>query len=54
MSFFGKLVTTVYDTATLPASIVKDIFTLGGVTTDSGESSVVKNLKKIEKDIEKL
>jgi hypothetical protein len=51
MSFFGALVRTVVNTATLPVSLVKDVVTLGGACTDE-ESAVVKNLRLLKEEAE--
>jgi hypothetical protein len=49
VSLFGKVVRTVVNTATLPVAVVKDVFTLGGVSRPYGEGSyIVEQLQKIK------
>lgn len=52
MSLFGKIVRTAINTAVLPVAVVKDVVTLGGVSTDNGESYIVGQLKKIKDETE--
>ena len=49
MGLFGKIVATAVNVATLPVAVVKDVFTLGGVST-KGEFSpyIAEKLKQIK------
>lgn len=47
MGLFGKIVKTVINTATLPVSAAKDVFTLGNVAGRGG-SFTVQQLQKIK------
>jgi hypothetical protein len=49
MGLFGKLVATAINVATLPVAVVKDVLTLGGVST-KGEFQpyIVDKLKQIK------
>lgn len=50
MGLFGKLVATAVNVATLPVAVVKDVVTLGGVSTEHGGSYVAQKLKEIKDD----
>lgn len=50
MGLFGKLVATAINVATLPVAVAKDVVTLGGVSTENGESYVVEKLKQIKEE----
>ena len=53
MSFFGKVVRTVVNTATLPVAVAKDVITLGGVSTKGRfESYTEEQLQKIKDEAE--
>lgn len=48
MKLFGQLIRTVVNVAVLPVAVVKDVFTLGGVTTENGKPYTVEQLQKIK------
>jgi len=48
MGFFGKIIATAVNVATLPVAVVKDVVTLGGIATDHRESYIVEKLKQIK------
>ena len=48
MSLFGQFVATVINVATIPVAVVKDVVTLGGVSTDQNESYIVQKLREIK------
>lgn len=50
MSLFGKIVATTINVVTLPAAVVKDIVTLGGISTDQRESYTVQKLKQTKEE----
>jgi hypothetical protein len=52
MGLFGKIVATAINVATLPVAVVKDVVTLGGVSTRSGRSAVVQKLQQIKDEAE--
>jgi len=54
VGFLKQLGKVVVRTATLPASVVKDVVTLGGVNDDSGRVATLEHLKKLSDDIEEL
>lgn len=49
MSLFGKIIATAINVATLPIDVVKDVVTLGGIST-KGEFSpyLAEKLKQIK------
>lgn len=47
MSLFGRLVSTAVNVATLPVAVTKDVFTLGGLSTENG-SYIIQKLKQIK------
>jgi hypothetical protein len=51
MGLFGKIVATAVNVATIPVAVVKDVFTLGGIST-KGEFSpyIAEKLKQIKDD----
>ena len=51
MKLFGQLVRTVVNTALLPVSLTKDVFTLGGALIDD-EPEIVKALKRLKEEAE--
>ncbi len=48
MSLFGAIVRTVVNVATIPAAVVKDVVTLGGVATDQRTPYTVQKLQQIK------
>lgn len=46
MSIFKKLVKGVLDTALTPVEVLKDVVTIGGVSTDQKEPYTARRLKK--------
>lgn len=52
MGFFGKMVKAAIDTASLPVAVLKDMATMGGVTTDQRSPYTIKKFKDIGRDIE--
>jgi hypothetical protein len=48
MKFFGQVVRTIVNTATLPVEVAKDVLTLGGVCTGRQESYTREQLEKIK------
>ena len=48
-----KLFETLWDLATLPVEVVKDVFTLGGSITDEDECYTKQRMKKLDEDLEK-
>lgn len=54
MGFLKQLGKVAIRAATLPASVVKDVVTLGGVNDDSGEVATLEHLKKLSEDIGEL
>ena len=50
MSLFGKIVKTVVNVAELPVAAVKDVLTLGGITTEQDESYTRQQVEKIKED----
>lgn len=54
MGLFGALKKTIratVNTALMPIDIVSDTITLGGASTESGESAVVRRGKKVYRDL---
>lgn len=51
MSLFEKLVKTAVNVATLPAAIVKDVVTMGGIATGH-QSYIAEKLDEIKRDVE--
>lgn len=54
MGLFGSLTKTVFDVATSPIEVVKDVVTLGGCTQGETETYLEKRLKKIDGDMDKI
>ena len=52
MTFFGALVRTVVNTATLPVAVVKDVVTLGGAFDNEGRPHTLDHLEKIKREAE--
>jgi hypothetical protein len=52
MSLFGRIVRTAVNTAVLPVAVVKDVITLGGVSTSNGQPYTVEQLQKIKDEAE--
>jgi len=50
MSLFGKVVKLVVNVAALPVEVVKDVVTLGGVSTEHGQSYTIARVKKMVED----
>ena len=48
MNLFGKLVATAVNVATLPVAVVKDVVTLGGVSTDQRSPYTAQKLRQIK------
>jgi len=53
MGFFGKLLKTTIDIATMPIDIVKDVATLGGLIIDE-ESALAKKARRLKRDVEEM
>jgi hypothetical protein len=45
------LFSTIFDLATLPVEIVKDVITLGGTITEEEESYTRKKMEEIDDDL---
>ena len=54
MSIFGKLLKTTLDVATAPLAVVKDVATLGGVTTDQRKPYTAQKADQLERDVEEI
>lgn len=54
MSIFGKIAKTVIKTATLPVDVVKDVATLGGLSTDQDAPYTLQKGRGILDAIEEL
>jgi hypothetical protein len=54
VSIFGKLLKTAVDVATSPIAVVKDIATLGGVTTDQRKPYTAQKLEQLGDDVEEI
>ena len=54
MSLFGKLLKTGLDVVTTPIEVVKDVATLGGLSTDEDKPYTVKHLKRLADDLEEI
>ncbi len=52
MSFFGRIIRTAINVATLPVDVVKDAVTLGGSFTEDGRSSIAKKVQLIKNEAE--
>ena len=52
MGLFSAMVKVAVDMATLPVDLVKDVVTLGGISTDNGGSYVAEKLEQIKRDAE--
>ena len=52
MGFFKKLFKGGIDTTLLPLEMVKDIVTLGGVSTDQNETYTKKRARKVKEAVE--
>jgi hypothetical protein len=50
---FKKTLRATAHTAMLPIDVASDIFTLGGASTESGESAIVKRGERISKDFKR-
>lgn len=48
MGLFGKIVATAINVATLPVAVVKDVVTLGGVSTDQRTPYTMQKLQQIK------
>ena len=48
MKLFGQVISTIVNIAMLPAAIVKDIATLGGIATENGEPYTIEKLRQIK------
>ena len=48
MKLFGQIIRTVVNVVTLPVAVAKDVFTLGGIATDNGESYTIEKLRQIK------
>jgi len=48
--FFGQLVRTVVNTATLPVALVKDVVTFGGAFGNDGRPHTLELLEKIKRE----
>lgn len=46
-----KLFKTIFDLATLPIEVVKDVVTLGGVATERKKSYTKERFEKLDNDI---
>ena len=53
MGFFGNLVKTVVDVATIPLDVATDIVTLGGAINDS-DSKIANKFGHLKNDIEDM
>ena len=47
MGLFGKITQGLIDTALIPVDVVKDVATLGGVSTDQEEPYTLQKVKKL-------
>ena len=47
-----KLFETIWDLATLPIEVVKDIVTLGGTATEEDKSYTHQRIEKLDDDLE--
>lgn len=54
MSILGKLLKTTLDVVTSPVAVVKDIATLGGVTTDQRKPYTAQKLDQLGDDLEEI
>ena len=52
MGLIKGLILAAIDTAILPAKIIQDIFSLGGVASGRDEPYTIEQLKQIREDIE--
>lgn len=52
MKLFGQIIRTAVNTALLPVAVVKDVVTLGGVSTDNDEPYTIEQLRKIKEEAE--
>lgn len=52
MSFFGKLVKGVLDTALLPVDVAADMLTGCGIATDQKKPYTLKRIEKVIEDVE--
>ena len=55
MGFLGSLASltkAVVDTALTPIEVVKDVVTLGGLTSDKGRSYTIDRLGKLKENLE--
>lgn len=54
MGLFGKITQGLIDTALIPVDVVKDIATLGGVSTDQNDPYTLQKAKKLKKKLEDI
>lgn len=50
MSLFGKLVKTAVNVVALPAEIVRDVYSLGGVATGQEKPYTLQRIDKLVED----
>jgi len=50
VKLFGQIVRTAVNVATLPATLVMDIFTLGGIATGESKPYTLQQLEKLKKE----
>lgn len=51
MGLFASIVKLGLDVATTPIAVVKDVVTLGGITTET-ESAIKQKIEQIDEDLE--
>jgi len=54
MGIFGKITQGLIDTVLVPVDVVKDIATLGGVSTDQKEPYTLQKIKKLKDKAEDI
>ena len=52
MTFFGALVRTVVNTATLPVAVLRDVATFGGAFDNEGRPHTLDHLEKLKREAE--
>ena len=52
MSLFGKIVRTVVNVAALPVEVVKDVVTLGGISTEQPKPYTLQRIDTLKVEAE--
>lgn len=48
MKLFGQIIRTAVNTALLPVAVVKDVLTLGGISTEQREPYTTQQIKTLK------